>query len=406
MKAIYVGSFYPHGRLNEIRSFSKRGAIDNATNNFQWALIKGLDHFWPNLQLITLPAIRAYPFFYKRLFFHKSVFSHCNGAVDYCGGFINIPVLKHLAELLSINKTLKKVINSADYTTIFIFSIHSPFLKAVCDVKKHYQGNLKVCLIIDDLPQFMSESKNPLYLLLKKIDLYIIQKYLKRIDSFVFLSAHMNEMINKQNKPWITVEGIYNTETLIKDVQKGSKKTILYSGSLDYRYGIINLLNAFQAIDLCDYRLWICGTGNASKQIEKYASADNRITFFGQLTHDKIIKLQREARVLVNPRTSEGEYTKYSFPSKTIEYMASGTPTIIYRLKGIPDEYYQYCYTADEENAEGLKKIILFVCEKDQNELNEFGRKASSFILEKKNSIAQVRKIYDMIKSIDRDCLQ
>lgn len=76
---------------------------------------------------------------------------------------------------------------------------------------------------------------------------------------------------------------------------------------------------------------------------------------------------------------------------------ASGTPCIIHRLLGIPEEYYQYCFVADEENAEGLKKEILLACSKSQSELNEFGRRAAAFIKEYKNPKTQVKKIFDMI---------
>ena len=41
----------------------------------------------------------------------------------------------------------------------------------------------------------------------------------------------------------------------------------------------------------------------------------------------------------MNPRSADAEYTKYSFPSKTIEYLATGVPVVMNRLPGIPEEY-------------------------------------------------------------------
>ena len=38
----------------------------------------------------------------------------------------------------------------------------------------------------------------------------------------------------------------------------------------------------------------------------------------------------------VNPRQNNEEFTKYSFPSKTMEYLASGVPVVAYKLDGIP----------------------------------------------------------------------
>ena len=55
----------------------------------------------------------------------------------------------------------------------------------------------------------------------------------------------------------------------------------------------------------------------------------------------------KEAKLLINLRNPEDKYTKYSFPSKTFEYMVSGTPFFTTKLEGIPSEYYNYLYCID-----------------------------------------------------------
>jgi len=266
-------------------------------------------------------------------------------------------------------------------------------------IKKLYP-DIKICLIIPDLPQYMSGESTTIYEVLKAIDFSIIKKALREIDYFVLLSDYMAEALQIEHKPWVRVEGIYDpSENADKAFQKELHKTILYSGTLDRRYGILNLLLAFKAIPQNDYRLWICGEGNCRAEVEKYAEFDKRMKYYGQKPREEVLLLQKQATVLVNPRTSEGAFTKYSFPSKTMEYMASGTPCIIHRLLGIPEDYYQYCFAAEEETAEGLKKEILHVCSKSQATLDEFGRKAADYIREYKNPRMQVRKIADMINA-------
>ena len=56
----------------------------------------------------------------------------------------------------------------------------------------------------------------------------------------------------------------------------------------------------------------------------------------------------------MNPRFTGAEYTLYSFPSKNIEYMVSGTPVITTRLAGIPDDYYPYVFVFEEEINENI----------------------------------------------------
>ena len=199
-------------------------------------------------------------------------------------------------------------------------------------------------------------------------------------------------------RPWTRIEGIFSSKTISNiNSQEINAKTILYTGTLDYRLGIMNLLKAFMEINDEEFKLWICGAGNASFDIINASKNDHRIKYFGILPLDEILELQKKATVLVNPRSSEGEFTKYSFPSKTLEYMASGTPCIMHRLPSVPKEYNDFIFFTDRDDYTGLKEKIIEVCSMKQTDLNDFGQKASQFIFENKNPKVQVKKIYDMI---------
>ena len=130
------------------------------------------------------------------------------------------------------------------------------------------------------------------------------------------------------------------------------------------------------------YRLVICGDGDSRNTVLECVKMDNRVSYKGQLPREEILVLQQKATLLVNPRTSEGEFTKYSFPSKTIEYLASGTPVLLYKLAGIPDEYYEYCFTVEDNSDEAL------------------GMRARKFILTEKSPKNQCKKLVDLIERI------
>ena len=42
-----------------------------------------------------------------------------------------------------------------------------------------------------------------------------------------------------------------------------------------------------------------------------------------------------------------------------MEYLASGIPTLIYKLPGIPDEYYQYCFSLEDLGVEALANKMM-----------------------------------------------
>ena len=97
--------------------------------------------------------------------------------------------------------------------------------------------------------------------------------------------------------------------------KKEEYKTILYTGTLDFRYGITNLLDAFNQIKEDNYRLWICGGGVGQEAVVKACEKDSRIKYFGTVGKQIIIELQKKATLLVNPRNNLGDYNSFSFPS-------------------------------------------------------------------------------------------
>ena len=113
-----------------------------------------------------------------------------------------------------------------------------------------------------------------------------------------------------------------------------------------------------------------------------------------------MLKEQFDADFLVNPRTSNGTFTKYSFPSKTIEYFVSGTPAIIHKLPGIPEDYYEHCITfpssKDEDIIETFNKVLTL----DPYELYHIGIDAKRFIEGEKNEKIQSAKIIELINKI------
>ncbi len=399
MNVIFIGGIYPPDKEAEIRLNSK-GGIDNASNNLQWAFLDGLDHYSSSLKVVSMTPIRTYPHGYKKAIFKGSIFSHKPGSYDYSLGFINLPLLKHLSIYFNLHKTLNTITNLNQETIIMIYGIHSPKLKAIYDLKRK-MPEIKTCLIVPDLPQYMSESRNLIYRFFKSIDFFFIKKYLKKIDSFVLLSDYMADELRLENKPWTRVEGIFQPmEDLDIPIKKEKHKTILYTGNIGQRYGIIALLEAFSLIKDENYRLWIRGNGSTKEYILESAKIDKRIKYFEEMTKKELFELQNRATVLINPVSAKEKFTKYFFPSKTIDYLASGTPTIMNRLSCIPKEYFDYVFVPMREDPEGLKDTIVAVCSKDQAELNEFGKRASQFILMNKNPITQVGKIYEMINKL------
>lgn len=399
MKRIGIlGGLFPNEIRKEIEANSI-GPIQYAADALQWALVRGLDEIGVNLSLINLPYIGSYPIRYRQVLIKSFAFSHISGSKDFNVGFINLPFYKIISRYYSAKRYLKGWISSEE-EIIVIYAIHTPFILAAIEAKKA-NPSLKICLVVPDLPEFMGGRETTISKFLKSIEKKILHNALKKIDGFVVLSKFMVEPLQIGNRPWICIEGIYSETDNISIRGKNTlKRSIFYSGTLAAEYGILDLLGAFEDFSNPDYELWICGDGNTKEEIINRSVKDKRIKFYGQLPREKVLILQRDATILVNPRTPEGEFTKYSFPSKTMEYLASGTPTIIHKLPGMPEEYFEHCFVTDSGDLKGLKEMIFYVSDKTDEELSTFGNRARTFILENKTAKQQGEKLISMLKTL------
>ena len=199
------------------------------------------------------------------------------------------------------------------------------------------------------------------------------------------------------NKPYQIIEGF--TDASIKATEGEifmNKNAIMYAGALFEKFGLRMLLDAFHDLD-GNYEFWLFGNGDMEKDIEQFSLNDPRIKYFGNRPNNEILEFEKKAKLLVNPRFSNNEFTKYSFPSKLMEYMSSGTPVLTTKLLGIPDDYFDKMFYIESETVEGIKKALLFCLSKSQEELDVFGNNAKSYVLREKNNFIQIDKLINFM---------
>ena len=203
----------------------------------------------------------------------------------------------------------------------------------------------------------------------------IIKWCLNNFKKYVFLTEAMN-VVNERKRPYIVMEGMSDRfmATYKRPFEAKDIKVVMYAGGLHERYGLKKLTEAFMMLPQENFRLKLFGSGPFVEKLKtKYTKKDSRIQYMG-----------------VAP--------KYSFPSKNIEYMASGTPLLTTKLPGMPKEYYPYVFLIENESVEGYAKALERVLAQSDEELYVFGEKAKDFVLEKKNSFEQAKRVIELIK--------
>lgn len=378
-EVIMICGIFSDENAQEVEKYSKK-SVEYSANIFQQKLIDGFNEINVKLKIITAPFIGSYP--------NHSTLKNFKGfekkAYDYdyvC--FNNIWGYRNISRTKAIKKELKHYLKTTISKNILIisYSAHEPFMEAAAYAKQ-IDSRVKICLVIPDLPQYMnlSNKKSKIYSFMKKIDGKKIDKYSAKADTFVILTEYMKTPLKIGNRPYVVIEGIANKnrKPILKQVNSNNLKYIVYTGKLYEQFGIKNLVNAFLKITDSNLRLVLCGKGDCEQYIVDASKKDNRILYKGQLPPSEAKKWQEKAAVLVNPRENNEEYIKYSFSSKTIEYLETGKPVVAYLLHGMPSVYSKFIYVIDDSVSapEAIKNAIL----RALNDTNNVTVKYESFI--------------------------
>lgn len=398
---LVIGNMFPEELEEEVIENS-RGYISSASNAHLSMIIDGLDkNLGEPVDIVNVLPVPSYPKRYKKLFVKGFSFSHSNGANDYNVPYTNLTVWKKLSVQWNLNKTIR---GYTDKKYIIVYNAEVPLLKAALKLKKK-SADARVCVIAPDLPAYTDLDKQGkiLYKLWNKIKSRKADKLVKKCDRFVFLTEAMAEYYGVKNS-YIVSEGMAK----VSEAEKTNKrqcdfKYVTYTGTFNRVFGIGDVLDAVRNISGDDYRFIFCGSGEMAEEIKNFD--DPRVIYKGVVTGDELREIQKNATVLINPRSDEvsGEdikdYTKYSFPSKIMEYMNAGRPVVCFKLPGIPDEYDDYLiYFKDRASiAEEIERI----CSKDSEELDNIGRKNREFVSKYKNNIAQTKNIIDLLMRKD-----
>lgn len=378
-----------------------KGAVSAAHYKFQNTMIEGLRQYSVKMQWITSLPIGSFPVFSNKLFIKSK--SYGNGYFE--SGFVNLPIIKNRNRFTQSFMQLRdffKRANSVDATIIIIYDLSLPFLHSV--YKARQQGfSFKVVLVVPDLSgKFGIEytGRNKIVSFIKKLQEKNLNKYIQNVDGFILLTEAMKDALSIQNKPCMIMEGLTTIEKDTYVIRFHEKKILLYAGELSNNVNLQDLIETIIAFPKLNIELWICGKGNLEEYIKVKAKEDSRIKCFGYLSMDKMRELELQIDIYINPRRSVHEYTKYSFPSKNLEYLKTGKPVIAYKLDGIPNEYDSYLFYPKDESNIALGEKIQEVCSLNCEELIRIKRKQIEFVAKYKSKETQCGRILDFLKGL------
>lgn len=399
MNILYLTSACTQKRFDDL---VKSGSITKMpqAQKYHHLLLEGLR----KVSKDNLRVISSYPVVKSSKKFFKTE-NEVEGGIEYTyPGFVNYPFLRQLFLWINSVKLISNSCRSSD--TVIVCDVLNRSIFYAAQFVRRLKGT-KIIGIVTDVPGHTSGARAKLLpwwrRTVRSIAVSASKGSVKTCDAYLIQTEAMNDVMNPRKKPYIVLEGHADISMANRDNKlegKSKTKTIMYAGGTHKEFGIAMLVDAFLEINDPEWALEIYGDGNYQKELKHISENNKNVIYHGMKPNAEVVDAQLKAWLMVNPRITNAEYVKYSFPSKNLECMISGTPLLTTKLAGMPKDYYPYVYLFDEETKDGFKRVLKEVFALSAEELHEKGMKAKEFAVNQKNNVMQASKFYAFIESV------
>lgn len=349
---MFICSIIPDIKANRNISFSRAGNC--AVENILFESIKYFDRVF--VESIRPLKANKKPFLNKKHFYiYKNIKIE---DIPY----INVSLIKQISTGLYIfYRIIKWKILSRGQKYILSYNISMPpgifsFLAAKIT-------GIPIYGIIFDINIPGRTVKNKLSY---QID-YYQHKVLLKYYNIICINDNIKNDFNLNENNYIKIEGGIS-EARISVIQNdkcsyGIKKDFFcigLFGSLDNYNSIEEIISALSQIINESVILYIAGKGPMESYVKLSALRDKRIKYLGFIDQTALDKIYSEMDILLNIRKIKNNKTRYLFPSRIFEYLASGKPIISTSLVGNM-EYNNKMSIVIDEDIESIKNAIINV---------------------------------------------
>lgn len=198
----------------------------------------------------------------------------------------------------------------------------------------------RVVVIVADVPLPQDGGSQALRRLEDELELRLIPQ----ADALIPLTDLAGRELGR-GKPYLVVEGGWwadegDPARRPGNAESASPARVVFAGTLNAVSGIEVALESALLQGESLFELHVYGAGPLAPLVTRMAAAHpQRIVYHGRVAHHEIREAEANAAALLCPRVPDGFLTRYTFPSKLIEYLATGVPVVSNRLDGIPNSY-------------------------------------------------------------------
>lgn len=260
---------------------------------------------------------------------------------------------------------------ATDDSIIFVDTINS----SIAHYTKHAmkRRNNKIIGICTDSPSNISGTS-------RSYTMYLLS-HANNYSGYIALTAGLNELFNTNNRPHLILEGLVEQNLVVKNTQY--ENYFFFGGALLPRYGIYDLIKAFKIFNKEQkYKLVFSGHHSNDKALKEEIGDDNNIIYLGAITISDCLSLEKGAIANINPRPFSEDLDRYSVPSKTLEYLTSGVPTISVKNSKLQKTVGDYVIWSKSSSEKDLVKVLEHVVSLTESERQKLGEDAKQQVLE------------------------
>lgn len=393
MQLLYLGYAIKRQQEKQIKGISVAG------NKMQVNLLRALvEKLGETIRSISIYPMAAYPKGKNLVIKERTENVFDDIPFDTHIPFIlNLPFIKNIYEMVSTYRMALKLYKEKPFDKILMFNAFPATAWAALKLKKKYGCEL-ICLLADLPIDDSVHTKGLRKILRRRMDIYT-KNAIKKMDKLIVLNEEAAK-IYAQNVPYIVVEGAVDKSDILPfKYIKPERKNIVFTGALQKYNGITEVVEAMKLLSETDIELDIYGKGEFEEYVKKADREYPHIHYFGVKSNEDIMRIQREAYLLINPRPSNDYIASVTFPSKMFEYMTSGTPVLATRLNGYTQEYVDNLYIIEDSAPQCIADTIKKVSELEDGELRRKAEDAYYMIVNYKNWAIQAQRIIDFIKN-------
>lgn len=263
-------------------------------------------------------------------------------------------------------------------------------------------GCIDIYSILIDSP-FVDKNQSSIYLRWrKKIAAKGLEK-LNKCSGVILLNKHTADVVKLRVPHKIILLGFEPFEIGYSADHycgiRGRKKRLLYAGSLSTVNGIKEMLAALTLLPEDEYVIDICGQGSDDCLVEQFAQKHSNCRFHGRVEQTELNRLYENADLAMNFRLPDNDDNDYSFPSKLISYLYSGSLVISSDFSSMPDAYRDFIFIVKDLYPETIANEIERIFMLEETALTDIAARGRSFVLENQSWDQVAKEVISFIEN-------